>query len=180
MATYLGGKAEISVNGITIPAHLLSEVNVELTEGLRETETLGGTFRQPTGVFETAEASFTMYLPSMDYLKNIFPDVHNDGTGTQTSGNLIFGSDSCSARTGGPVVIHFTCDDTDDNDVTLFNGIARMNFNPSYTTDDNLSVEVTLLANPDEDGNVARLGTGDLTQPSIYDATSQATVPVTS
>ncbi len=37
--TVLGGPAEVAINGITIPASLLSEVSAEFTEGTRERET---------------------------------------------------------------------------------------------------------------------------------------------
>lgn len=172
---YLGGQAEVSLNEVTIPATLLSEVSVELTEGTRETSTLGGTFTQPTGVFETAQAMFTMFLPSMDYLKAIFPDKYNAPTAPQLSGNLIFGAGNCVTQTGTPVNIHFTCDDDDDNDIYFYNGLVQLNFNPTYSTGDSVSVEITILAQPDEDGNVARIGTGNLTAKSIYNATTMAT-----
>jgi hypothetical protein len=174
----LGGPAEVAINGTTIPAQLLSEVAVELTEGTRERETLGGTFNRPSGVFDTAQATFTMFLPSMDYLKDIFPDLYNTPSGGQTTGNLIFGTGSCSVRTGGPVNIHYSCEDTDDNDIYFYNALAQLNFNPTYNATDDLQVEVTLLAQPDDDGNIARLGTGDLTQPSVYDPVTETTVPL--
>lgn len=172
---YLGGQAEVSLNELTIPATLLSEVAVELTEGTRETSTLGGTFTQPTGVFETAQATFTMFLPSMDYLKTILPDKYNAPTAPQLSGNLIFGSGNCVTQTGTPVNIHFSCDDDDDNDVYFYNAQVMTNFNPTYSTGDSLTVEVTILAQPDDDGNIVRIGTGNLTAKSIYNATTMAT-----
>lgn len=178
--TVLGGPAEVALNETAIPSQLLSEVTVELTEGTRERETLGGTFTRPSGVFETAMATFTMYLPNMDYLKNIFPGRYNAPSGAQTTGNVIFSADNCAAIDAGPVNIHYTCDDNDDNDVYFYNGHVQMNFNPTYNASDDLTVEITIYANPDEDGNVARLGTGDLTEESIYDPETEETVPVTS
>lgn len=172
---YLGGQAEVSLNGLTVPATLLSEVAVELTEGTRETATLGGTFTQPTGVFETAQAMFTMYLPSMDYLKTIFADKYNAPTAPQLSGNLIFGSGNCTTQLGTPVNIHFSCDDDDDNDVFFYNGLVQLNFNPTYSTGDSVSVEITVLAQPDDNGNIVRIGTGNLTAKSIYNATTMVT-----
>ena len=178
--TVLGGAAEVALNEVYVPSQLLSEVNVELSEGTRERTTLGGTFSRPSGVFETAMATFTMYLPSMDYLKNIFPGRYNAPSAPQTTGNLIFSSSTCASIDAGPVNIHYTCDNNDNNDVFFYNGHVQMNFNPTYNASDDLTVEITVYANPDDDGNVARLGTGDLTQDSIYDATTEATVPVTS
>ena len=179
-ATVLGGPAEISIGVNTIPAELLSEINVELTGGTRERTTLGGTFTKPSGTFETAQATFTMYLPSMDYLKNIFPSLYNAPSGTQLSGNLIFSSDTCASALGQKVNIHFSCEKTDDNDVYIYNGVVNLNFNPSYTSGDDLTVEITIYANPDDAGNIVRVGTGDLTKPSIYDPVTGAPKPVTS
>jgi hypothetical protein len=176
--TVLGGPAEVAINGTTIPASLLSEVSVELTEGTRERTTLGGTFTKPSGVLETAQVMFTMYLPSMDYLKNIFPGRYSAPTAPQTSGNVIFNSDNCTTVEAGPVNIHYTCEDTDANDVHIYSGLAALNFNPTYNADDDVTIEVTIYAQPDDEGNVARMGTGDLTEPSIYDAETEETVPV--
>lgn len=174
--TVLGGPAEVAINGITIPASLLSEVAVELTEGTRERETLGGTFTKPSGVLETAQATFTMYLPSMDYLKNIFPGRYNAPSGEQDTGNVIFNSDTCTTTDAGPVNIHYTCEPLDNNDVHIYSGIAALNFNPTYNASDDVTVEVTIYAQPDDDGNVARMGTGNLSQDSYYDAATGATV----
>lgn len=173
--TILGGPAEIALNGITIPASLLSEVSTELTEGTRERETLGGTFTKPSRVLETAQVRFTLYLPSMDYLKNIFPDRYNAPSGEQTTGNLIFNSDTCVETEAGPVNIHYTCDPLDNDDVHIYNGLAQLNFNGTYNATDDLTIEVTIFAQPDDDGNVYRLGTGDLANDSFYDAASGET-----
>lgn len=174
--TVLGGPAEVSINGITIPASLLSEVSVEFTEGTRERETLGGTFTKPSGVLETAQAMFTLYLPSMDYLKNIFPGRYNAPSGEQDTGNVIFNSDTCVETDAGPVNIHYTCEPLDNNDVHIYSGLAQLNFNPTYNATDDLTIEVTVFAQPDDDGNIARMGTGNLSQDSYYDGSTGATV----
>lgn len=179
MQDTLGGKAEVSLNGITVPAELLSEVTVELTEGTRERTTLGGTFTRPSGTLDTAQAMFTMYLPSVDYLKDIFPDLYNSPTAPQTVGNLVFGGDACSARTATALNIHFSCDDTDANDVNFPNAQIAYNVSLTYNDSDDLTVEVTAYGQPSASG-VARLGTGDLLEPSIWDAASQETVPISS
>jgi hypothetical protein len=178
MALVLGGPAEVAINNMTIPASLLSEVNVELTEGTRERTTLGGTFTKPSGVFETAQIRFTLYLPSMDYLKNIFPGRYNAPSGTQDTGNVILNSDNCTTTEAGPVNIHYTCETNDNNDVFIYSGLAQLNFNATYNATDDITVEVTILAQPDDDGNIVRIGTGNLTAESIYDAASETTVLV--
>jgi hypothetical protein len=180
MSTVLGGKAEIAINNITIPASLLSEISVELTEGVRERTTLGGKFSRPSGALESAMAKFTMFLPNMDYLKNIFPERFNAPTGLQTEGNIILNADTCVNTEAGAVNIHFSCDENDNNDVYFYAALAQLNFAATYNASDDIAIEITLFAQPDADGNIARLGTGDLTQDSIYDATSEATVPTIS
>lgn len=175
---YLGGAAEVAINESLIPAELLSEVAVEFTESTRETETLGGTFTQPTGMLETAQATFTMFLPSMDYLKVLFPDLHNAGSGERVGeGNIILGSGSCLTAENTPVNIHYTCDGQDDsNDVFIYSGRVQLNLALTFSTSDSLSVEVTVFAQPDEEGNVARIGSGDLTQKSYFDAETMQTI----
>ncbi len=178
--TQLGGKAEVAINEILIPAKYLSEVSVELTEGTRERSTLGGTFTRPSGVLETAQATFTLWLPNMDYLKNIFPNLYGTPSGPQTAGNIIFNSDTCETPVTGPVNIHYTCEATDENDIHFYEAQAQLNFNVTYTNDSDLSVEVTIFAQPDDDGNVARIGTGDLDTISVYDPETEETIPYTS
>lgn len=180
MATVLGGPAEVSLNGVTIPAQLLSEVTVELTEGTRERTTLGGNFTRPSGVLETAQVAFTMYLESMDALKDIFPGRYNAATAPQESGNIILGNDSCANAEISGLNIHYTCETTDDNDVYIYNAQVAMNFNPTYNDSDDLTVEVTAYAQPDAEGRIARIGTGDLTARSVFDPATGQTVPVTS
>jgi len=180
MSQVLGGLADVSVNGITIPSMLLSEVTVELTEGTRERSTLAGNFTRPSGTLETATATFTMYLPSIDYLKDIFPGRYNAPTAPQTTGNIIWDTDTCGSVDAGPVNIHFTCADNDNNDVYFYAGLLQLNFNPTYNNSDELTIEVTVHAQPDTNGQVFRLGTGDLTAESVYDPASETTVPVAS
>lgn len=179
MAITLGGKAEVAINGTVIPAQFLSEVSVAVSEGTRERKTLGGTFKKPSGVLDTAEAKFTLFLPAMDYLKEIFPERYNAPNGNLT-GNIVINSDTCGQAHVGPVNIHFTCEPNDNNDVHIFNGSALLNFNPTYSTDADVMIEVTIFAEPDDSGNIVRIGTGDLTKESIYDEISETTIPVVS
>jgi hypothetical protein len=176
MATTLEGAAEVAINETLIPASMLSEIAVEFEEGVRERTTLGGRFRKPSGVLETAEVRFTLYLPSMDYLKNIFPGRYNAPTAPQTSGNLIINSDTCVSTDAGKVNIHWTCDENDGNDIYIYNGHAVLNLSMTINADDAVSVEVRILAEPDNSGNVARFGTGNLTAVSVYDPETETTV----
>jgi hypothetical protein len=177
--TALGGKASIAINEIEIPSYMISEITPNFVEGTRTRTTLGGVFNRPSGVFETAELSFTLFLPSYDYLKNIFPGEYNAPTAPQTTGNLIFGAGTCSTTVAVPVNIHYECEGTDANDIHIFGALAAMNFNPTLNDSDDLSVQVTLYAQPTTAG-LFRLGTGDLTAPSIYDPATETTIPVAS
>jgi hypothetical protein len=180
----MSGKAEVSVwysvsEYVTIPASMLSEVVVELTEGTRSRETLGGTFTTPSGILETAQVRFTMFLPNMDYLGQIFPSLYNAPSGTQDGGNLIIGSDDCVVADDAKVNIHYTCESTDNNDIFIFAGRPSINFNPTYNQSDDLSVEVIFHAQPTASG-VARLGTGNLTAEAVYNPATGETDVVTS
>lgn len=178
MADVLSGPASLSFRDKTIPASMLSEITVTVSEKERERETLAGTFRRGAGTLDEVMAVATLYPPSMDWLgENILQARYSAGDST-FGGNIIFNSDSCSATAdAGAVNIHFECEDTDDNDVYFYNASLRVNFEMNYTSDDDLTVELTFYGNPDDDGNVVRLGTGDLTQASVYDVTTQDTVP---
>jgi hypothetical protein len=181
--TTLGGPASLAFRDFTVPSTLLSEMTVTLTEGTRERTTLGGTFNKGSGIFEEAQATATMYVPSMDWLgANFVRSRYTAPTDPETSGgNMVFGSNSCSATIdAGPLNIHFECEDNDNNDVFFYNAVLQINFELNYTADEDLTVELTFFANPDEDGNIARLGSGDVTQESIWDAETEQTVPVTS
>lgn len=174
----LEGPAEVAINAITIPASMLSEVVAEFEEGVRERTTLGGRFRRPSGILETAELRFTLFLPSMDYLKNIFPGRYNAPTAPQLTGNTIINADNCVTTAGGPVNVHWTCEENDNNDIHVYNGNALLAISATINAEDPVTVEVRILAEPDDSGNVARFGTGSLTADSIYDAATETTVPV--
>lgn len=176
MATQvLGGKASLQFGLAEVPSFMLSEISVEVTEGTRERTTLAGTFRRPSGTIDTAQAMVTMYLRSVEDLKSIFPGQYNAPTAPQAIGNLIVGSDSCATATGGPLNIHFDCDTTDDNDVFFYNAVPMLNFNTTYNASDDLTVEVTFMAQPDDNGNIFRFGTGNLTAASSWNYATETT-----
>lgn len=174
----LGGVVEVSFRDITIPAHLLGEPSVSIEEGTRERTTQTGVFRRGSGSLDTAEVTVPMYIPSWDWFgDNILRGRFNAGTG-ENAGNVIWNANTCSGTLdAGAVNFHYVCDSTDDNDVFFYNASLRVNINPTFATGEDLMVELTFHANPDEDGNVFRLGTGDLTQPSVWDAATEATIP---
>ena len=182
MATYLGGKAEISIQtalagtGVTIPPAFIQEISVEVKEGERDVQSLAGNFSTPNGNVDKPMVTVTMVLDSMERLKAVFGDLYNAPTGTQTTGNFIIGGSTCASRDGGWLNIHYVCDETDDNDVYFYNALAQVNFAPTYNADDALTVEVVFMGQPDEDGNIVRIGTGLLSAPSLFDAATGTTI----
>ena len=176
----MSGKADVAMNNITIPASMLSKVNVELTDGTSERATLGGKFTEPTGILDTAMAKFTIFLPSIDYLKNIFPGRYNAPTAPQLTGNIIYNADTCQTTDAGHVNIHWTCKDNDNDDIYFYEAEALFSFVGEINPTDPITIEVTLYPQPDDNGNVYRLGTGNLTQESIYDPLTETTIPVLS
>lgn len=105
--------------------------------------------------------------------------MYNAPTAPQTTGNIVGGVTTCSLD-NTPVNIHYTCDTNDNNDVYFYSANVMLNFNPTYTSSDDITVEVTVFGQPDDNGNVYRLGTGDLTQESIYDPATDTSDPVSS
>lgn len=118
-------------------------------------------------------------MPSVDYLKVLWADAYNAPTqSAQKTGNIVFGSGTCTTREALPINIHPVCEKTDNNDIHIYAGLVSMTYNPTISTTDAISIEVTIIAQPTSEG-VARIGTGDLTQPSYYDVATQTTKPIT-
>lgn len=181
---YLGGKVDVSLNGIRIPARLLSDdgVTTNLVEGTREINTMAGVVRQSSGLFEEATVTFSVLLESMNYLKNIFPDLFTESNDRpEVAGQLKFGGDDCTVRENTPVVVHYTCDENSDNDVYVPNGSVQATIELVQNATDALMVQVTVNAQPrDEDGVVAILGTGDLDEPTMWNPETEAFEPLES
>lgn len=179
----MAGNFELAVGDTLIPAELLGDMSPNYEEGEISADTQAGTVTTPNGKPETSEFTFNMFLPADNaakYLGLIWPEAFNAPTAeAQTSGNLVFGSRACQSRTPRPYNIHNVCAATDDNDIFIPAGLAKIAFNPTFSTSDAVSVEVTVYMQPSEDGTRFRFGTGDLAQPSKYDVTTMKTVPVT-
>lgn len=176
--TIMAGKWEMSIGNVLIPAELLGELSVSYEEGTSEADTQAGTITTPNGKAETAEATTTIYLPSFDYLKNIYADLYNTGTGTGNAGNVIFGSNSCQTQTPVEVNIHPVCEGNDNNDIH-FSALIAHTFDLTLSTSDPVSIETTMYLQPTESNGRLRVGTGDLTQQSYWDVTTQTTKPYT-
>lgn len=179
----MGGKVDVSLNGVTIPAHYLSDegVTTTLTEGTREVPTMGGTFNQPSGTIDESMVVFTVVLPNMNYLKNIFPEMYTASSDRPTvAGRVAFGSDDCTTRENTPVVVHYTCDENSDNDVYIPNGSVQASVELVQNVTDPVTVEITVNAQPDADGVVAYLGTGDLDEPTLWNPATEEYEPISS
>lgn len=176
--TIMAGKWEMSIGNVLIPAELLGELSITYEEGTSEADTQAGTIVTPSGKVDTAEATTTIFLPSFDYLKNIYSDLYNDGTGTGNAGNVIFGSNTCQTQTPVEVNIHPVCEVNDNNDIH-FSALIVHNFDLTLSTSDPVSVETTMYLQPTDTAGRLRVGTGDLTQESYWDVATQSTKPYT-
>ncbi len=169
---YMGGKAEIAIGDVVIEPQFIESIQPEFEEGTRSVTSLAGVINTPSGSYDTAQLTFTMILPSMDALKSVFANIYEAGSGSGSTGRVVFGKGTCSATEPVPVNVHYTCEEDDANDFHIFAGRVLANFNPEYNAEDALKVEVTIYAMPTENG-YAQAGTGDLTQRSVYDPTTQ-------
>ena len=172
------GPVEIAMNGVWIPAAAIQSASPDITPKTITVPSLSGSYEKPSGTFETSQLTFTLNLPGMDYLKNIVPSLYNEPTAPQAKGNVIVGGQTCLSAEGVPVVVHYVCDDTDDDDLTFLNAFVTFAYNGEYNEDDPLTVEVQAYGTPDANGNRVRFGTGDLTAVSEWDATTSETVVV--
>lgn len=179
----LSGKVDVSLNGITIPAQFLSDEGVvtTLTETVREITTMAGTIRQSTGTYEEAMVTFNVVLPNMNYLKNIFPDMYTASSDRPTvAGRVAFGGDDCVTRANTPLVVHYTCQENSDNDIYVPNGSVTASVEITQNLTDPVVVAVTVQAQPDDDGVFAYAGTGDLSEPTLWNAATEQYEPVSS
>lgn len=180
----LSGKVDVSLNGVTIPSKYLSGddgVVSTLTETVREIQTMAGTVRQSTGTYEEANVSFSVVLPNMNYLKNIFPDLYTASSDRPTvAGRVAFGGDDCQVRTNTPLVVHYTCQTNSDNDIYVPNASVTASIEITQNLEDPVVVAITAQAQPDDDGVYAYAGTGSLDEPTIWNPETEEYEPVAS
>ena len=171
----LAGTYEMAIGDVLIPAELLGDLSPNYDEATAEASTQAGTRTIPLGKPATAEFTFTLYVPSMDYLKVLWEEAYTATSGTGDGGNIIFGGNTCQTRTPLPINIHNLCEKTDKNDIHIFGAIIKQTFNPTLSAGEVLTVECTAYMQPTADGYL-RLGSGDVTQKSHYDVATEATV----
>lgn len=176
MGTF-GDAVEISFGTFTIPANMLGEVSTSFPTRTRERTTQTGTFTRSTGSLENPSVTAAVFVPSLDWLgKNILKSKYNDPTDPQVAGNVVWNSETCATIDAGKVNIHPVCNATDADDIYLYNASLQVNLETVFNGTDDPSVEFVFHANPDDDGNVYRIGSGNLTALSHYNAATQATV----
>jgi len=179
----LAGNYEMAIGSTVIPAQLLGDITPDFQEGELSVTSQAGVRTRGSGKPETAQLTYTLFLPAAgaaELLGQIWPEAYTAPTAeAQKTGHLWFGGGACKTKTPQPINIHNICESTDDNDLYFPATTSKIAFNPSLSTSEVTSLEITTYVNPDSEGRYVRFGTGDLTQPSKYDPTTQKTVPVT-
>lgn len=188
MATYLSGKASVTLyyeggDSIVVTPEFIGEdgVTVTMTPGTRTITSLNGTTTVPSGTIDEATFSFPLLLPSMRYLGDVFPGNFTASTDRQTiSGQTVVGGQDCAASVSAKAVIHFICDENSDNDIYIPVALVNPDLSTVINATDGVSVTVMGYAQPASElnGGVARYGTGDLTEPTLFDATSGTYEPI--
>lgn len=179
VADAMGGRLVAEINGVTIPSFMLGEITINIEEGTRESTRLSGTTTRPSGNIDTAEVTMVFYPNQWEDLAHFFPEDYNAPSGTQPFGNIILGGGTCVTKTPVKFNLHQECEDTDDRDIYFAAALARITLDSTFNETDDVAVTITMHPQPNSEGLV-RLGTGDLTQPSVYDAATGETVPATS
>lgn len=173
----MSSKVQLAYGGVTIPSYMLGEVSLEGDPIVRTRDTLAGSRETPTGTYENVRVNATIYAGSPDDIKAIFPGIYNAPTAPQMTGNIIIGSDSCTTTEGNKLNIHDECSATDNSDWYFGNAAPVLDLSSlKFSSGETPSVSVQWLINEDENGNVLRWGTGNLTALSHFDPVTQTTV----
>lgn len=179
MKYQFNGPVKLAFRDFVVPASMLGETELSLESSTRDRETQGGTFTEPSGVMETQEFSITLFAPSLSwFIKNFLKDGGNAGVNDEY--NYIYNADACKEVEMGPLNVQPCGENNDANDVHFYDAKMGFNLGTNLSPNEPAEIELTFYANPDADGNVWRLGTGDLTQESEWDPATEQTVPVTS
>lgn len=167
--TLLGGKNEVSVGKVLMSAELLGDITVNYEEGIMEANTQAGVRRQPSGKADTAEITYTLFLPSLDYLRIPFDIAESDA--------IILGGATCSAKTPKAINIHPVCNGKDaKDDIHVYAGLHLIKFNPTLSTSDALAIELTIQMQPTANGYML-LGYPDPSTPQYWDPTTETWKP---
>lgn len=176
------GKAEMCIGGQLFTCDNFENITVEGDQETVEVESLCGIIdiNEKT---PTITVTATILRSNVDVLSKIFPKYANESAGS-AFGNILVCSQTCgSSDTGMPINIHDVCDPDDSQDIHLFYAKPSLSFSMEYNSEDPRKVEVTWTGLPAPStspnaGCIYRIGTGDLTQDSVYDCATQTTIPV--
>lgn len=181
--SYLTGRVDVSLYKVRIPSALISDDGVEttITEGTRDIATMAGTFTEVSGTLDEANSVFNVVLPNMSYLGVVFPDLYKASEHEEGVGQTTFGGNTCTARSHTPLVIHYSCDKNSDNDIFIPNASIVASVDLTQNASDPVVVEVTANALPsdDYDGAVAIMGTGSLSEKTLWNPITEVFEPVT-
>jgi hypothetical protein len=190
MATYLSGKASITLyyeggDSVVIEPQYIGEdgVTVTMTPGTRTITSQAGTTTVPSGTIDESTFSFPLLLPSMNFLGSVFPANYEASTDRPTiAGQTTVGGNDCASQVEAKAVIHFVCDENSDNDIYIPAALVSPDLSTTINTTDGVTVQVMGYAQPSEElnGAVARYGTGDLDEPTLFDADSGEYEPIAS
>lgn len=171
------GKLQIEIfregyGGVIIPAELLSDsVEVSGDEGTITQETFAGTFTKPSGTYEEPQITWTAVL-TMEMLRELYPELSEPSVDRPSiAGQTIFGGTDCTVRETAKLVIHQTCADNSDQDWYFPEVYISQNFSATFTPGEVATIPFTAYIRPsvELDGGLARVGTGSLTEPTLFD-----------
>lgn len=176
--TYQSGTVEVAVGTGVISPDRLGDVTVTYTEGTRTGEPLSGTVTVPSRRFEERTITFTLFLRSIDELGTLWPEYYNEAAGA-SGGNLVFSTGNCAVPGLQTINIHPVCEPNSSKDFHAWGNVS-ITWNPTYNASDLLQTEVTIYGQSNDQGVSHQIGSGDLTQDTLWNAATQAFEPVAS
>lgn len=182
------GKVDVTIyressGGVRIPAELLAD-SIEVTgdEGTVSNETFAGTFTKPSETYDEPQVTFTIVL-STELLREVYPELSEPSIDRpEIAGQTVFGGNECTVREPAKLVIHWTCDGNSDNDWYFPEVLLSQNFTATFTPGEVLTIPIVGHIQPSQElnGGLVRIGTGDLTEPTLFDAATGEYEPITS
>lgn len=176
---YQSGTVELAIGTGVITPDRLGDVVVTFTEGTRSGEPLSGNVTKPSRRWDERTITFPLFLRGIDELQVLFGDYFNASAGSK-EGNIVIETGKCSVDTK-TINIHPVCEPDSHVDFHTW-GTTSITWNATYSGTDLLQTEVTIYCqdDPADPGKSFQVGTGDLTQDVLWNASTQTYVPVAS
>lgn len=180
------GKVDITIyragyGGVRIPAQMLAdEVAVTGDEGSVSNPTFAGTFTKPSEMYDEPQLAFTLVLTT-ELLREVYPELSENSVDRPTiAGQTVFGGTECVVREPAKIVVHWTCDGNSDNDWYFPNVLLSQNFTATFTPGEVLTLPVVGHIQPADElnGGLVQIGTGSLTEPTLFDVDTGTYVPL--